>query len=133
MIAFGKCCILNDAYKSNPQSAVAAMDTMESFDYQYRIAVLADMLELGDTSDMIHYQLGKDLAKYHVDEVLTYGEMARYIAQGANVEQLNVRHFESKEDIIAYLKPYADKECMILIKGSRGMRLEDIVEGLVKE
>jgi UDP-N-acetylmuramoyl-tripeptide--D-alanyl-D-alanine ligase len=133
LIAFGKCCILNDAYKSNPQSALAAMDTMESFDYQYRIAVLADMLELGDTSDMIHYQLGKDLAKYHVDEVLTYGEMARYIAQGANVEQLNVRHFESKEDIIAYLKPYADKECMILIKGSRGMRLEDIVEGLVKE
>lgn len=132
LIAFGKCCILNDAYKSNPQSALAAMDTMESFDYDYRIAVLADMLELGDTSDMIHQQLGKDLAKYHVDEVLTYGEMAQYIAQGAKEVGLNVQHFTAKEDIVTYLKPYAEKECMILIKGSRGMRLEDIVEGLLK-
>ena len=132
LISFGKCCILNDAYKSNPQSALAAMDTMEAFDYNYRIAVLADMLELGETSDQIHYQLGQDLAKYHVNEVITYGEMAGYIAQGAYAAGLNVQHFKTKEDIVAYLKPYAEKECMILIKGSRGMRLEDIVEGLVK-
>lgn len=132
LVSFGKCCILNDAYKSNPQSALAAMDTMESFDYDYRIAVLADMLELGETSDMIHYQLGKDLAKYHVDEVLTYGDMARYIAQGAHSEGLEVQHFTKKEDMITYLKPYAEKECMILIKGSRGMKLEEIVEGLIK-
>lgn len=133
LISYGKCCILNDAYKSNPQSALAAMDTMEAFDYDYRIAVLADMLELGETSDMIHYQLGKDLAKYHVNEVLTYGEMARYIAQGARVAELNVKHFETKDEIITYLTPYRDRECMILIKGSRGMKLEDIVEGLLKK
>ena len=59
---------LNDSYKSNPQSAFAALDTMEEFDVPYKIAVLGDMLELGDTSDMIHYTLGKDLAKYHLNE-----------------------------------------------------------------
>lgn len=133
LVSFGKACILNDAYKSNPQSALAAMDTMNRFDYSYRIAVLADMLELGETSDMIHYQLGKDLAQYKVNEVLTYGEMARYIAQGAYAAELNVMHFETKDEIIEYLKPYSEKECMILIKGSRGMKLEEIVDGLVKK
>lgn len=126
--------ILNDSYKSNPNSALAAMDTMEEFDYSYKIAVLGDMLELGDTSDMIHYRLGKDLAKYHVDEVLTIGDMARYIAQGARDHTTaNVQHFTSKEDLSSYLKPYLDQTCMILIKGSRGMKLDEVVDELVHD
>lgn len=126
-------CILNDSYKSNPQSALAALDTMEDFDYDYKIAVLGDMLELGETSDMIHYQLGKDLQKYHIKEVLTIGDMARYIAQGANnyTKNVFVRHFVHKEDLIAYLQPYMAKECMVLVKGSRGMKLDEVVDKLI--
>ena len=125
--------ILNDSYKSNPNSALAAMDTMEEFDYDYKIAVLGDMLELGDTSDMIHYTLGKDLVAYQVNEVLTIGEMARYIAQGARDHtQAHVQQFETKEELLAYLLPYLDKNCMILVKGSRGMKLDEVVEELTK-
>lgn len=125
--------ILNDSYKSNPNSALAAMDTMEEFDYAYKIAVLGDMLELGDTSDMIHYTLGKDLVAYQVNEVLTIGEMARYIAQGARDHtQAHVQQFETKEELLAYLLPYLDKNCMILVKGSRGMKLDEVVEELTK-
>lgn len=125
--------ILNDSYKSNPNSALAAMDTMREFDVPYKIAVLGDMLELGDTSDMIHYTLGKDLTAYQVNEVLTIGEMARYIAQGArDYTQAHVQQFETKEELLAYLLPYLDKECMILVKGSRGMKLDEVVDELAK-
>lgn len=135
LVDFGNCLILNDSYKSNPQSALAALDTMEEFDYDYKIAVLGDMLELGETSDMIHYNLGKDLTKYHLNEVLTIGDMARYIAQGAlnNLENVYVRHFQDKEALIEYLRPYGQKECMLLVKGSRGMKLDEVVDELVKE
>ena len=135
LVRCAKCLILNDSYKSNPQSALAALDTMEEFDISYKIAVLGDMLELGETSDMIHYTLGKDLRNYQLQEVLTIGDMARYITQGANnnLENTFIRHFQSKEDLLAYLRPYIHKECMILVKGSRGMKLDEIVDKLVEE
>lgn len=136
LVEIQNCLILNDSYKSNPQSALAALDTMEEFDIPYKIAVLGDMLELGDTSDMIHYTLGKDLRNYSLQEVLTIGDMARYITQGAlnNVSgDVMIRHFQNKEDLFAYLQPYSARECMILVKGSRGMKLDEIVEQLVKE
>lgn len=136
LVACGTSWILNDAYKSNPQSALAAMDTLESFQQEYKIAVLGDMLELGETSDQIHYNLGKSLAKYHVKEVLTYGEMARYIAQGARdymSEDVYLCHFETKEELIEYLRPYTEKECMILVKGSRGLQMDEIVDALLEE
>ena len=62
LVRVNQCLILNDSYKSNPQSALAAVDTMEEFDIPYKLAVLGDMLELGETSDMIHYTLGKDIS-----------------------------------------------------------------------
>ena len=135
LVDFGQCLILNDSYKSNPQSALAALDTMEEFDYDYKIAVLGDMLELGDTSDMIHYTLGKDLKNYHLNEVYTIGEMARYICQGAynNLEGVKIKHVENKEELLTYLRPFEHTSCMMLIKGSRGMKLDEVVDALVKK
>ena len=98
--------ILNDSYKSNPQSAIAALETMEEFEVPYKIAVLGDMLELGETSDQIHYDLGKETARFHLQEILTIGDMARYIAQGAfnhNTDDVKVVHFENKEELSEYL------------------------------
>lgn len=108
---------------------------MEEFDIPYKLAVLGDMLELGETSDMIHYTLGKDISSYHLQEVLTIGDMACYIAQGArdNMEHTLVRHFTDKEELLNYLRPYMHKECMLLVKGSRGMKLDEVVDELVKE
>ena len=130
-----KALILNDSYKSNPQSSVAALETLVLFDIPYKIAVFADMLDLGDQSDLIHFQLGKQTAEYGVSEVLTYGEMGAYIAQGA-IDQsdgtLHVQHFADKAKLIAYLMPYRNKECMILIKGSRSMKMDEVVDALIQ-
>lgn len=125
--------ILNDAYKSNPQSCIAALDTLAVFDIPYKIAVLSDMLDLGEDSHMIHFQLGKQLANYDLDEVLTYGTMGAFITQGALQEcdrHVRIRHFDDKEQLVRYLKPYRKKRCMMLIKGSHSMKMEEIVAAL---
>lgn len=125
--------ILNDSYKSNPQSCIAALDTLALFDSPYKIAVLADMLDLGAESDRIHFQLGKHLAHYRLNEILTYGEMSAYITQGALQEcasDVFIRHFNDKDELIAYLMPYRGKDCMMLIKGSRGLQMDEVVDAL---
>ncbi len=131
-----RCLILNDSYKSNPQSAIAALETMEEFEVPYKIAVLGDMLELGETSDQIHYDLGKETARFHLQEILTIGDMARYIAQGAfnhNTDDVKVVYFENKEELSEYLFPYMHKDCMLLVKGSRGMKLDELVNVLIEK
>lgn len=127
------CLILNDSYKSNPQSSIAALETLTMFDMPYKIAILADMLDLGEETNMIHFQLGKEIAKYPIHEVLTYGELGAYICQGARQECTNVhiQHFSNKEALISYIKPYRQKHCIILVKGSRGMKMDSIVDALV--
>ena len=128
--------ILNDSYKSNPQSTIAAMDTLALLDSPYKIVVLADMLDMGESSDRIHFNLGKQLASYQVNEILTYGEMSAYITQGALQEcdkDVFIRHFNNKQQLIDYLMPYRKKNCMILIKGSRGLKMDEIVDALMEE
>lgn len=128
--------ILNDSYKSNPQSSIAALETLDLFAHPYKIAVLSDMLDLGEESDMIHYRLGKATANYGVKEVLTYGPLAAYITQGALQvcgADVHVQHFADKQKLISYLMPYCQKDCMILVKGSRGMKMDEVVDALIKK
>ena len=117
------------------QSALAAVETMEEFDIPYKIAVLGDMLELGETSDLIHYTLGKNISSFHLAEVLTIGDMACYIAQGVrdNAKSIKIHHFVNQDQLYKYLKPYMHKKCMVLVKGSRGMKLDQLVNALEKE
>lgn len=135
LVQVDQCLILNDSYKSNPQSALAAVETMEEFDIPYKMAVLGDMLELGETSNLIHYTLGKNISSFHLKEVLTIGDMACYIAQGVrdNAKSIKIRHFVDQDQLYNYLKPYMHKNCMVLVKGSRGMKLDQLVNALEKE
>lgn len=131
-----KALILNDAYKSNPQSCSAALQTISLFETPYKIAILADMLDLGPQSDMLHFQIGKQCAAYGLQEVLTYGELAAYITQGALQEcdtSVHIQHFEDKAKLLAYILPYRQKDCIILVKGSRGMAMDEIVDALMEE
>lgn len=127
----GEMLVLNDSYKSNPQSVEAALDTFDTIQAPYKIVVLGDMLDLGEEEIMIHYHCGKELAKHAVDEVLTYGELSAFLCQGAsNVLSCPCFHFTTHAELIEYLKPYLKKTCAMLIKGSRGMHLDEVVEAL---
>lgn len=130
LMTIGNCTILNDAYKSNPQSARAALETFHGFDHPYKICVLADMLDLGDTTANLHHALGYSLNKYGFKEILCMGELSNYIAEGAkeSCQDAKIVHFNDREELFDYLKDYIKRDCMILFKGSRGMALDLVID-----
>lgn len=118
--------IYNDTYNANPDSMLAALRTLAAAQVSgKRIAVLADMNELGEASAAEHERIGKEVGKLAIEYLLTYGEQARHIHQAANVK-FKV-HYEQKNMLAEYLAELLTPGDAVLIKGSRGMKMEDVV------
>lgn len=132
IIKIKKCMVLNDCYKSNPVSINAALDIFELFDNSKKIVVLGDMLGYREMSHDMHYNVGKDLAPHRIDQLITIGEEARYIAKGAreNTNIGSIVEFDTKEEAAGYISRYLNEDCAILIKGSRFLKLEYIANKL---
>lgn len=132
IIKINKCTILNDCYKSNPVSIKAALEIFDLIKSNKKIVVLGDMLGYREMSHDMHYNVGKDLASYHIDELVTIGQEAKYMAKGAR-ENTNIKsivEFDTKEEATEYLKKYMTEDYSILIKGSRFLKLEYIANTL---
>lgn len=132
IIKIKKCNILNDCYKSNPVSINAALDIYELFESEKKIVVLGDMLGYREMSHDMHYNVGKDLSRRHIDELVTIGQEAKNMAKGAR-ENTNIKtiiEFDTKEEAALYLKKYIKEDCSIMIKGSRFLELEYIANKL---
>ena len=125
LISVKSCHILDDTYKSNPESAKAAIDTLMEIPSKMHIAVLSDMLDLGPNENELHADIGKYLLEKKVDLVVCTGPLSKYTIEAANGSWL-----ETKEDCIEFLKPYLDQDCTILVKGSRAMAMDQIVTAL---
>jgi len=127
-----ECTILNDCYKSNPVSIMAALEILELFQSEKKIAVLGDMLGYREMSDDIHYNVGKSLSKYNLDELVTIGPDAKFIACGAreNTQIKSIVEFDTKEEATEYISKYLNENASILIKGSRFLQLEFIANKL---
>lgn len=122
--------ILNDAYKSNPQSALAALDSFKAIDADYKIVIFADMLDLGDDTKRIHYDLGRDSLAYDFDEMLLYGPLSEETYRAIKeLSDRKVQYFMSKEEIVDYLNSL-ENDVAILVKGSRGMKMDEIITSL---
>lgn len=134
LMHIGRCTILNDAYKSNPQSAQAALDTFQAFAHEHKIIVLADMLDLGVDSAQLHYDLGCSLVHYDAEKIICMGEEAKEIARGAKLTCANkeVVHVTTREEVFEEIKDAINHDCMLLFKGSRGMALDLVIE-MMKE
>lgn len=128
--------IINDAYNASPTSMKAAIDLIANLKgYNRKILVLGDMLELGPLEESFHYQIGTSLDKEKIDFVFTYGRLGAYIGKGAQ-EVLGDQHvfiYEDKDELIKNLKDYVTSETLVLVKASRGMRLEEVVSSLQKD
>lgn len=132
IIEIKSCRVLNDCYKSNPVSINAALDIFEMFDNKKRVVVLGDMLGYREMSHDMHYNVGKDLASRRIDQLVTIGGEARYIAKGAreNTDIGSIVEFDTKEEAAEYISRYLNEDCGILIKGSRFLKLEYIANKL---
>ncbi|HEO8420239.1 TPA: UDP-N-acetylmuramoyl-tripeptide--D-alanyl-D-alanine ligase [Yersinia enterocolitica] len=123
--------IINDAYNASPTSMLAAIDVLKKLPgYKQKIAVLGDMLELGDKEEDFHYEMGEHLEG--IDYVLTYGKLGNFIAEGAKtvLPANHVFSFQDKQPLIETLASYLNEETVVLVKASRGMKLEEIVKAI---
>lgn len=126
VLNLGGVLVLNDTYNANPDSMIAAVQTLDRTVVRgKKIAVLADMLELGEQSEKEHARVGAEIAHLGVDYVLTFGEYARFIHEECgNVQTV---HYDQKNMLAEYLAELITAGDAVLVKGSRGMRMEDIV------
>lgn len=128
-----KCTILNDAYKSNPSSVLVALDTLKSINkYNKKIVVLGDMLGLGEKEIDMHKQIGKAINPDDINYLFTIGPLGEYIGEGAksNFPENKIFTFLDKSKLIDQLQKVVDQDTIVLIKASRGLELEDIVDAL---
>ena len=121
--------IIKDCYNAGPESMAASLAVLGSKAGR-RIAVLGDMLELGECAPAEHRKTGAIAAK-NADMILAYGPNGRYVAEGA--AGADARCFDSREEMAAALKAAARTGDTILFKGSRGMRLELVLEAFLNE
>jgi UDP-N-acetylmuramoyl-tripeptide--D-alanyl-D-alanine ligase len=123
--------IINDSYNSNPTSMSAALEALESYPASSRWVVLGDMLELGSKSEYFHRMAGVLVAKSGADGLLTLGKYSKYTMADAGASGMRgdrLWHCRSHAEAAGILKKIAVKGDVILVKGSRGMKMEQVIE-----
>ncbi len=121
---------LDDSYNANPDSMKAALRTLVELDTEgKRIAVLGEMRELGTESERGHREVGETAAMLKVDQLITIGDTAETIAQGARAAGLNnVSSVSSTRKAADLLGQIAAPGDLVLIKGSRAAKTEEVIE-----
>jgi UDP-N-acetylmuramoyl-tripeptide--D-alanyl-D-alanine ligase len=128
--------LIDDTYNANPGSVKAALGTLALLKNKQRgLAVLGDMLELGRASEDLHDQIGRVAAASGLAKLYVTGNFADVVEKGARKEGMKAADIlcGSKEDILEALRKTIEPGDWVLIKGSRGMRMETIVQALQAE
>ena len=129
--------IIDDTYNSNPASLRAAVDYLSEVECECkRVLVLGDMLELGKQSGELHLEAGRSIAGRQFHSLVTVGDKAAMIAEGAmaaGMPEDRAVVFETNSEAVAYLRLVLGQGDIALIKGSRGMKMEEIVGSLESE
>jgi UDP-N-acetylmuramoyl-tripeptide--D-alanyl-D-alanine ligase len=126
----GGATLLVDCYNANPDSSAAALATLASVPAERRIAILGDMLELGNEAAKLHRDTG---ARVRAAELWTVGAHAADYAAGAAGSATAVRRFDSKPAVAAALREALAPGTVVLLKASRGAALEEVLAGLERE
>ena len=125
--------IISDCYNANPSSTKMALQTLGNMRIDgKRIAILGDMLELGKESGNMHKQIGMMVPEMNFDMLLAVGNEAKKYVEGAKARGMkNVFHFGSVADVICFLSDKVAEGDVFLVKGSRGMHMEQVVDALL--
>lgn len=123
--------IIDDTYNANPASMAAAINTLVALAGTNRtVLVVGDMLELGDETDRLHHQIGNQAGRAGIVRLYATGPHAGFVAEGARMGGMDLKQVITgeKEAIIADLKKQLKTGDWMLVKGSRGSAMEEIVE-----
>lgn len=127
---------IDDSYNASPDSMKSGINVLLSLEnVTRRIAVLADVRELGEVSKESHYGIGRYIATRSVDFVITIGTEAKFIAQGIkdNTDKIETISFDNNQQAISYLRTFFNVGDGVLVKGSRGMATEVIIKEFCNE
>ena len=122
--------LVNDAYNANPASMLAAADVLADLPGTRKVMVVGDMRELGDQARRWHLQTGGELAARAIDLVVGVGRLGRYLAVGARDAGLPAVAVEDLDQAVAELAGWLQSGDVVLLKGSRAMGMERMIEPL---
>lgn len=125
--------IIDDTYNASPTSMRAAIEVVKELKaYDKKILVLGDMFELGENTKAYHREIAEEITK-DIHYLCTIGESALDIHKAAEqrLPALKSNHFATKDDLIHYLQPLLTPSTVVLLKASRGMKLEEVSKQLV--
>lgn len=116
--------IILDAYNANPSSMEAAIKNLAGMKAQHKVLILGDMFELEEEAETEHRHIGKLILDLGFTDVLLCGELMRFAAK----EFPKAKHFFKKEDLLAHLKQNPISQATVLVKASRGIGLESVMD-----
>ncbi len=126
--------IINDCYNANYDSMKSSIEYLATLSHNKRIAVLGDMLELGEYSERLHRQVGTDVYRNNIDILITVGTQAKFIAEEAEdlgMDRRNIYVFDENNQAIIKLQDFMKEgNLAILIKASNGMGFQEIFENI---
>ncbi|MGV8145125.1 MAG: UDP-N-acetylmuramoyl-tripeptide--D-alanyl-D-alanine ligase [Alkaliphilus sp.] len=127
--------IINDCYNASPNSMKAALSVLSNISGKRRVAILANMLEMGSFSEEGHRIVGKAVAENDIDALITVGEDAKWIADEAingGLKNNKVFKADNIQEAIIFTQEIIMQSDTILVKGSRGMQMEKVVQFLLE-
>lgn len=125
--------VIDDAYNSNPSSMKSALYAMRNIPARSKWIVSADMLELGKKEDDFHRMIGESVARLGFSGLLTFGRLSRCTYDRAlecGMNKESVWHCSTRDEVADILLKAAKKGDAVLVKGSRAMKMEEVVEKL---
>ena len=133
--------IIDDTYNASPKSVLEAISFFQKLSKKSQAKkwlVLADMKELGKKSVELHQEVGSAVAGSSIDCLITYGQMAEKISAETALkigvkDSMMIKHFADQKTLVSFLADNISSDDIILIKGSRGMHMENVVKGLMLE
>lgn len=123
--------IINDCYNASPDSVKAAVKVLCSENADRKIALLGDILEMGDYAEKAHYELGRFIAESGIDVLVTAGSNMKHLAQGAQDGGMSdVKAFDKTLGVCEYIKDKLKKGDAVLVKASHGMNFSEVYRAI---
>lgn len=125
------CTLINDTYNANPDSIMAGLEVLSTLARNKKsVAVLGNMLEQGDLTVESHRKVGKKAEDLNIDWVVTVGTFAKEIVNGVQSKDIKKYSFNWIREAVRFLRENLPEGSVVLVKGSRGARMERVVRGL---
>jgi UDP-N-acetylmuramoyl-tripeptide--D-alanyl-D-alanine ligase len=128
VLEYGGATIINDCYNSNPKALDSMVRSLAQMPAQRRIVVAGEMLELGSSAEAMHRDCGQLMGTYGVDLVLGVRGLARFIVEGADAANVAAEFAATPEEAAEWLRDNVKPGDLVLLKASRGVRLERALE-----